>query len=96
MDKAFKYFPAVLFCLYFTKLLILGAGLSDAPVLAITAALLLALEYKIKNKQIEELKSEISKLSAALDEQKKDIEQMKSVIGAVKLGNIRNTFQSGR
>lgn len=91
MDKIIKFVPLVLFSAQFIKSIVLGPALADAPVLAIAALLIVAMEYKVTNKKIQALQSEIEGFNALLAENNKHLEQVRTHVSGIKLGQTRIT-----
>lgn len=83
--KIVKYLPLGLFTLYSGKLLISGASLESALVLAVLAASSFAYEWKSKNKEIEELQNKFKQFEDKLAEQDKASKSLETHIHSLKL-----------
>lgn len=89
MDKVIRFFPIVLFSAYFTKILISGAKFVDAPVLAIAALLIIAMEFKLRDKKLSQVSQQVKDMQSSQDEMKKEVEQLRSYVSSAKLNQLR-------
>lgn len=98
MNFISKYTSLTLFCVYSGKMLVMGATLVDAPIIAILALFSGYVLFKSENKQIKDLNDKIDTLTKKIEEQDKTIESVKSYVGSLKLmtnmkpgslGNVR-------
>lgn len=96
MINLVKYLPLAFLSLYLSKILVVGANFTDAPIILIIASLSAYYEYGLKNKELKKLQEDLSVLSAELDKNKKDVEDVRSYVGQIKfatqiktgLGNV--------
>lgn len=89
MDKIYRYFPATLFCLYFTQIFTKGLTPESVYVLGILAAFIVSWEYKGKDREMKALND---KLQANIEEQQKqakEIDQLRTHVTGLKLSTTR-------
>jgi hypothetical protein len=89
MEKFLRFIPAVFFSAYFFKVLIKGAMFVDAPVLLILAILAMYTEYKLRDARLLAIEAKVAASLAEVETQKKEIEQLKNHVAAVKMGHMR-------
>ena len=80
------------FSLFFLKLLIVGVTLESSIVIAILATLMAYLEFKSDHNNYGILKKETEVLLKAIEENKKELEDLRSHVSTVKLAQQVKTF----
>jgi hypothetical protein len=91
MEKLERYALISLFSGYVIKLLVVGASLADAAIVLFLAALYYLYISQIQNKQIVQLKQEVTELKENITSLKKDNEDFRSAVAQVKISNgLRN------
>jgi hypothetical protein len=86
MLKFAQYAPLGLLCAYVTKVMILGASLSDGLVVAVIAGLTAFMLHKTEQKKFEALETQIKALSDEMAIKNKDIDAIKNHVTGLKLG----------
>lgn len=82
----------VSFSLFFLKLLIVGVSLESSVVVAILATLMGYLEFKSDINSYTSLKKETEALMKSIEENKKDLEDLRSHVSTVKLAQQVKTL----
>lgn len=85
MDNYLKRLPLALFGAYTIKLLVLGATLSDAPIILVLAAVYAYNENKAENKKINELSKQIQDLRTEVQEASISAKDAKTAVSGLKL-----------
>lgn len=80
-----RYSLIALFSSYVIKLLIVGASLADAGIVLFLGALYFLYISQIQNKEITELKQDLSSLKDNLSKLQKDNEDMRNAVAGVKI-----------
>lgn len=75
-----------LFVAFSAKLIIIGAVLSDAPILAILAGFSGYLVNRDEEKNLEKIKNQFNSIEQKAQEQAKAIEELRSHVSTIKLG----------
>ncbi len=86
MSNFAKYAPLGLLCAYVTKVMILGASLSDGLVVAVIAGLSAFMLHKTDQKKFLEIESQIKVLSEEMALKNKNIDEIKNHVTGLKLG----------
>lgn len=86
MEKVIRFLPLGLFCLFSAKLMILGSSLTDSLVLLVMAAYSAYHEFKTVDGKIKALEEELSQQRAFIDSKLKEIDEVKALVGGIKLG----------
>lgn len=87
MLKLDRILITLLFAGYVGKLLILGANLPDAPIMAILASVYFLFFYKLQESEVELLKKELVEQKQILEENKKTIDDVKTAMASMKIAN---------
>lgn len=93
MEKL-KYIPLGLFSVYFLKISLQTATLSDAAILLILGSIAAFYEFKSNDKKLLELESQISEIQKTTDLKLKDLDGVKSQVASIKLANNYKTQQA--
>ena len=92
MEKYLKLVPLSLLVLFSGKLLIMGATLEGAAMCAILGCVSSYFYFKSSEEQTSELKTQLSHIQNAQEEQKKEISELKNYVSGVKMSqNIGKT-----
>lgn len=91
MEKITKFLPLGLFCAFSLKLMVLGAQLTDSLVLLVLAGYSAYHEFKSVDKKIAQFEQQLKEQSTLMQEKAKEIEDVKALVGGIKLGQqLRN------
>lgn len=91
MEKITKFLPLGLFCAFSLKLMILGAQLTDSLVLLVLAGYSAYHEFKSVDKKIIQFEQQLKEQNALMQEKAKEIEDVRALVGGIKLGQqLRN------
>lgn len=85
--KLDHYLIIALFGSYVIKVMALGASLSDAIIILVLAVAHFAFNSQIQNKQINELKQQVTNLSLSLEELKNETKELKTSVAGVKIAS---------
>jgi hypothetical protein len=83
--KLLEHFPKVLLLLLFSKYLILGFDITSCISLGIIVLFNILMDYKPKNKEIEDLKNKISKLEESEKKINDTLERLNTNIMGIKM-----------
>lgn len=86
MEKVIRFLPLGLFCLFSAKLMILGASLTDSLVLLVVAGYSAYHESKAVEGKIKHLEAEVFEQRQLLESKLKEIEEVRNLVGGIKLG----------
>jgi hypothetical protein len=75
------------FVSFFIKILVVGAQYQDCALVAIICSLIGYLEYSSEKSELKELKDKQDKLQHSIELNKKEIEELRSHVSTIKLGN---------
>jgi hypothetical protein len=91
MEKVTRLIPMGMLSVYLIKCLILGSSAIDAAVIASLAALTGYFQFKTEQKEITEIKTQLSSLKLDIESSKKRDEEIRSHVNSMKLGmNMRS------
>lgn len=91
-----KLVPLTLFALFSGKLLIFGANLEQALICAVLGGVSSYFYFKSNEVQMKEFKEQISYMQKAQEEQKKELDELKTYVSGVKMAqNMRTTGTPG-
>lgn len=96
MVKLQKLVPLLAFCLYFGKLFFQPPNHTDAAIIFILALISCYFEYKNETPKIVELQEQFSKLQKDFEDKNKEIENLKSAVSSMKLGNGMRPVNNAR
>ena len=95
MEKHIKYLPMLLFSVLSLKLMINQPSINDALVLFILGLFSAYSETKMTNKKLKHVEDELIQLKTDLKSKNKEIEEVKTLLGGLKLGQtLRNNQQN--
>lgn len=91
MEKLAKFLPLGLFCAFSLKLMILGAQLTDSIVLLVLAGYSAYHEFKSVDGRIKQFEAQLKEQHILMQEKAKEIEDVRALVGGIKLGQqLRN------
>lgn len=91
-----KYAPLLAFCLYFGKLFLQVPSYQEATILFILSATCAYFQYKNSDPQIKALENSLTDIKKDLENKTKDLDNLKSSVAGMKLGNSMRPVSSGR
>jgi len=92
MEKLTKFLPLGLFCAFSLKLMILGAQLTDSLVLLVLAGYSAYHEFKSVDNRIKQFEVQLKEQNVLMQEKAKEIEDVRALVGGIKLGQqLRST-----
>lgn len=91
MTKITKLLPIGLFFAYAVKLMIVPVDLTDGLILAVLATLAGYFEFRSEKETIKALEDKITNNFKELDQKIKDLEDIRSTLTAIKLGQSIKT-----
>lgn len=94
MEKLVKFLPLGLFCAFSLKLMILGAQLTDSIVLLVLAGYSAYHEFKSVDKKITQFEQQLKEQQALMQEKAKEIEDVRALVGGIKLGQQLRSSQN--
>lgn len=86
MDKIKSLIPASAFVIYLAKCLFIGASQTDAAIILFLSGLMSYFEFKFERIELKRHKEDISSLKESIREQDKRIEELKTHVGGIKIG----------
>ena len=85
MDKHIKNVPLILFIAYASKLIALGASLTDAAILLILGAVSSYLQYKFNDKQLVEMSKKIEAIESKTNIDHNNLDEIRTNLSGLKL-----------
>jgi 7-keto-8-aminopelargonate synthetase-like enzyme len=90
-----KHVPLIVFCLAFAKSLLFGSDWPSVGMAVVIATLAFLYQFKVRDKQMEEVSSKFKELDEKLEAQSLLIEEQRSFITGIKLNNTRGPSNGG-
>jgi exo-beta-1,3-glucanase (GH17 family) len=94
MEKIAKFLPLSLFCVFSLKLMVLGAQLVDSLVLLVLAAYSAYYEFKAVDSKIKVFEEKINNQELLIKQKSKEIDEVKALVGGIKLGQQLKSGQN--
>ncbi len=94
MEKLARFLPLSLFCVFSLKLMILGAQLVDSLVLLVLAGYSAYHEFKSVDDKIKDFETRLKEQDVLMREKAKEIEDVRALVGGIKLGQQLKSGQN--
>jgi hypothetical protein len=94
MEKLARFLPLSLFCVFSLKLMILGAQLVDSLILLVLAGYSAYHEFKSVDDKIKDFEIRLKEQDILMREKAKEIEDVRALVGGIKLGQQLKSGQN--
>lgn len=91
MKEYIKYIPLGLFVAFCIKSLVVGVSVTEAPSLAIIAIFSAYLVHRDEEKQLKAINDKLNLLEKQNENKTKEIEELRSYVSSIKLGQQMRT-----